>query len=41
MQNEDETITVRFESVGYKTLDSGLVEEEGLLTVKDEASPGK
>ena len=41
MQNEEDTITVRFDSVGYKTLAVDLVEREGLLTLKEKAgAPG-
>jgi ATP-dependent DNA helicase RecQ len=35
IKNEEETVTVRFDSVGYKTLAVDLVEQEGLLTLKD------
>ena len=38
MRTEGETVTVRFDSVGYKTLAIDLVEKEGLLTLRDEGS---
>ncbi len=34
IKNEAETVTVRFDTVGYKTLDVDLVAQEGLLTLK-------
>ncbi len=36
MEREEETVTVRFDSVGYKTLEVDLVENQGLLTRKDD-----
>jgi ATP-dependent DNA helicase RecQ len=36
IKNEEDTVTVRFDSVGYKTLAVELVEKEGLLTCKGE-----
>jgi hypothetical protein len=36
IKTEGETVTVRFDTVGYKTLASDLVEAQGLLTLKDD-----
>jgi len=40
MQNEEETITVRFDSVGYKTLAIDLVDRGGLLTLAEPSDTG-
>jgi ATP-dependent DNA helicase RecQ len=38
-RRESEALTVRFESVGYRTLALDLVEERGLLHVVDAGLP--